>query len=437
MKTFENDAFSVEATEESGCRLFLKVHVSPEPTKKAYKKAVKIVNKQISIPGFRKGRAPDATVISRYSSYVEQEWKEILVNDAYRAALDLTEIYPMNKESIQRPKIESCSQEEGAVVTLSYEHYPTIPDIDFSDISLPEIKQEPISEERVEEIVEEVKRSNADWEDVTDRTVCQGDFVDVSIDAIDVDPPKPIVKDRRFEVDESRLAPWMIKLIIGMKISESVEGLSEVDEKADEDVKKKFKATNVRVTLHAIKKIILPELTDELAKKVGADSIEDMKTKIRSNLEKEAEDQQHQQRIEALEEALLEKYSFDLPASLVEGERIDRIRSHLERLKGDGMSDEEIKNHEQEIEAEVAKETEALLRLYFLNKQIVKQGNLSLTNQELNDELVKQISQNPYLYGKETDKEASKEMVSRMAANLMQRKAKNYALDQVLGRAVT
>ncbi len=432
MKTFENEAFFVEATEEAGCRLSLKVEVRPEASKKAYRKAVKTVNKQISIPGFRKGRAPDATVISRYGSYVEQEWKENLVNDAYRAALDLTKIYPFNKESIQRPKVESCSQEEGAIVTLSYEHYPNLPEINFSELSIPQIEKEPVTDERVEEIVEEVKRSNADWEEVAERAVQQGDFVDVTIDAIDTDPPKPIVKDRRFEVDEKRMAPWLVKLLIGMKVSETAEGLSEIDEKADEETKKNFKPTKVRVTLQAIKKIILPELTEELAKKVGAESVEDMKQKIRTNLEKEAEDIQHGKQTEALEKALLEKYTFDMPTSLVEAERIERIRSRLEELKNQGISDEEIKAREKEIEVGVAKEIDEVLRLYFLEKQIAKQGNITLSNQELNNELIRQINQNPYLYGRDMDQETSKAMVNRMAASLMQRKAKDYALEQVL-----
>lgn len=434
MQKFENSAFSVEATEEPGCKLSVKVHVLPEETKKAYKKAVKLVKKQISIPGFRKGHAPDSTVISKYDSHIDREWKDILVNEAYRAALDLTSIYPMNKESISRPKIVSCSQEEGAVVTLSYEHYPNIPEIDFSKISLPKIAKQAIPEERVEEILEEVKRSHAEWDDVAGRPVERGDFVDLSIDALDLDPPKSIVKDRRFEVSEGRMAPWMLERLVGMEIGSSIEALSEVDENADEETKKKFKPTRVRIDLHAIKKSRLPELTDELAKKMGADSVADMRAKIQVNLEREAEDQMRQKQIEALEKTLLENYPFELPATMVESERVGRIRSRLEELKKEGVSDEEIHSREKEIESEVAAEIDQLLRLYFLNKQIMKQGNISLSNQELNDELVKQISQNPYLYGKEMDKESSRDMINRLASSMLQRKAKEYALSQVLSK---
>ncbi len=432
MKTFENDSFVVEANEEAGCRLSLKIQVLPAPTKNAYKKAVKVVNKQISIPGFRKGRAPDSTVISKYGSHVEQEWKDIVVNDAYRAAVELTNIYPMSKESIQRPKIESCSQDEGAVVTLAYEHYPNTPEINFSDINLPEIAKEPVSEERLNEILEEVRKSHADWEDIEGREVQKNDYVDVSIDSIDVDPPQSIVKDRRLEVGDTQIAPWLRDMLIGMKVADIKEGLSEVDEKADAETKKNFKPTQVRVTLNAIKKIILPELTDELAKTMGADSVEDMQAKIRGNLEKEADEAVRSKRIDALENALLDAYPFALPASIVESERIERIRLHIESLKKDGVSDEQIKAKEQEIEARVSKEVDNSLRLYFLNQQIMKQGKISVSNQELNNELVKQISQNPYMYGKDMDEAASKQMLDRLTSSLMERKAKDYALEQVV-----
>ena len=432
VKTFENDSFSAEATELEGCRVSVKVFVKPNSAQKAYQKAVKIVNKQISIPGFRKGKAPDRTVITRYSSYIEQEWKELIVNDAYRAALDLTNIYPMNKESIQKPKIESCSQEEGAVVQVAYEHYPHIPLVEFSNIKLPTIEKEQVTDEKVNEVLEEVRRTNADWEDIAERPIEEGDFVDISIDSIeDKANPTPIVQDRRFEVAEKRLTPWLQKLLVGMNIGDSVESESELDPHADAGVKKNFKPTKVRVTVHAIKKIILPPVDEELVKKAGASSVEDLKDKIRQNLEKAAEEERENKRFEALENALLEHYHFDLPASIVESERKERISRRIKSLKNENVSDEEVKAKEGQIAREVTTEIDHALRLYFLNKQIAKQGEISVSNQELNDELVRYLTQNPYQYGNETDETATRELVSRMAMAMMQRKAKEYALAQV------
>jgi trigger factor len=430
-KLKENDDYAVEANEGAGCRLFVRVTVKPKQTQKAYQKAVRLVNKQISIPGFRKGHAPDRTVISRYGSYVDQEWKEILVNDAYRAALDLTDIYPLNKESIHKPKIETCSHEEGAVVLISYEHYPHVPPVDFSQINIPAIDKAAVPEEKISEIFEEIRRAHAAWQTIDGRAVEEGDYVDISIDSIQDAVPKEIVKDKRFEVTDKRLPPWLKNLLLGLKVGETAEGESEIDEQAEEHIKQNFTPTKVRITLHAIKKILLPELNDDLAVKAGASSLEELKGKIHQNLDREAEEERMRRRIKALEVALLEKYVFDLPASLVVSEMKTRKAKQIQTLHQENLSEEDKQMQEAALNSQLSSEVDHDLRLYFLNKQIAKQGKISLTNEELNDEIVRYMSQNPYLYGKETDEKATRELVSRMATALMQRKTKEYALSQV------
>ncbi|NGX55520.1 MAG: Trigger factor [Chlamydiae bacterium] len=427
----ENDVYKIEGSEEPGCLLSLKIIIKPLQTQKIFKKAIKKINKEISIPGFRKGKAPDETVISRYSSYVDQEWKELLVNDAYKAALDLTQVYPLRKESIQKPKVESCSQKDGAVVLLSYEHYPIVPTIDLSTITIPETKKEPIDEKRIDEILDEIQRSNADWEDVTDRAVKKGDYVDLTIDSIDEDPPKSIVKDRRFEVKEKRMSPWLTKLLIGLKTGESAEGISELDENADESTKAKFKPTKVKVELHKTLKILLPPVDDELAKKVGAKSKEDLLEKIRANLEKETEDAQKQQQFVELEKALLEKYEFELPVTLKKEEHKERLKAKLKDLKEQNLSDEEIQKEQKKIEEVVEGEIERSLRLYFLEKEISKQGKVKVTNQELNAEIGHFLSQNPMLQAKGLDKDMTQRLFSKLSSDILERKVKEYCLSQV------
>lgn len=414
-KTFENDAYLVEATEKPSCILSLKIVVKPKQAQKAYQKAVKVVNKEISVPGFRKGHAPDRTVISRYATYIEQEWKEILINDAYRASLELTQIYPLNKNSIQKHSLESASQEEGAVVHLSYEHYPQVPEINFSEIKLPAIEHTPVAEKEIDEVLENIRRAHADWEDVEGRPAQEGDFVDVSILSLQEDPPKPIVTDRRFELSEKKCTPWLKKLLLGLSKDESAEGTSELDEEAEASVKKNFQPTPVRVTLHFIKKIILSDLDDEMAKKAGATSVEELRGKIRKNLENGAQEAFSRKRSEALKEALLQKYPFELPASIMESAVSERLASQ----------------QDQSSEEEMTRKVDAEIRSYFLHKQIAQQGKVSISNQELNEAILSYLYQNPYLYQNETDENKTRELVSRISENLMQSKIQAYALSQV------
>lgn len=427
---FQNNSFIIEAQEEPGCRLSLEIQASSEEARKAYKQAIKAVNREISIPGFRKGKAPDATVIKNYNSQVDKEWKELLLNGALQAAFELTNIYPLNKNSIEKPRIEKCSLEEGALIHLAYECYPKVPSIDFSRIKLPHIEKIAPSEVRMDEILLEIQRANADWEDVSGRAVKEGDYVDLTIDAVDEEPPKSIVKDRRFEVSLKRMAPWLFNILIGQETGATLETISEVDDKADESVKAKFKPTQVRIILHAIKKIVLPPLTDELAQKAGGSSLEDLKHKIHANLEQEADEEFKQKRYHELEKALLDHYPFDVPVSLARKEKEQRLKAKIQELKNQKISDEEIKSKEKELKEEVDQEVDQALRLYFLGKQIVQQGNISVSNQELNNELVKQIQQNPQYFGRDMDKETSREVISRISSALMDRKAKEYALSQ-------
>ena len=57
----------------------------------------------------------------------------------------------------------------------------------------------------------------------------------LDIEAIDQDPPKQIVKDRRFEVAKNKMVPGSMKLMLGLEIRRSTEGMSTVDENASED----------------------------------------------------------------------------------------------------------------------------------------------------------------------------------------------------------
>ncbi|MFZ0565535.1 MAG: trigger factor [Chlamydiales bacterium] len=399
IKTIENDLFAIEATEESGCTFSLKVFIKPNETQKIHKQAVKKVNKQISIPGFRKGRAPDETVLSRYGSYVEQEWKDLLLNKAYQAALDLSQVYPLNKESVKSIKIESCGLEEGTTVSLSYEHYPNVPTVEFSDITLPEIEKKPVSEEHVNEKIQEVCRSFAEFEPSSKEVVEKGDYISLSIFSLEEDPPKPIVENHLFHV-EDEMVEFLKNEVIGMKVGERVETVIPENKQ------------KVSITVEAINTMVIPEPTDELAKKAGASSKEKLLEIIRANLEEEAIQEQHTKRLKALEEALLKQYDFDLPASIVEQEKMQRMKN---------------KEQKELPEEEVAKEVNKDLRLYFLNRQIIKQGNISISKEELSDQIT--------LYNKiasNTKGEISREMISRIASRLIESKAKEYALSQVM-----
>jgi len=142
---YKNDNLHVKASREPGSRVKLQIDVSPLASQAAYKKAIKNVNKEVTMPGFRKGKAPDNYIVQNYKSHVDQEWKDVLVNIAFQEAIDLVKIYPFGKNSVQRPTIKEASPENGASIVIEYEAEPEVPEVKIDELTVKKIKEQPIT----------------------------------------------------------------------------------------------------------------------------------------------------------------------------------------------------------------------------------------------------------------------------------------------------
>jgi trigger factor len=83
---FQNENMTVDLKRDPGCLIRLDISLSPLATQAAYQKALKTVNKEVSIPGFRKGKAPQTLILKNYSQHVDREWRELLLNTAFGEA---------------------------------------------------------------------------------------------------------------------------------------------------------------------------------------------------------------------------------------------------------------------------------------------------------------------------------------------------------------
>lgn len=430
--SFEKPGYKVETVEKVGCRLVLRVEVSKEEVDKAFKKALKSVNKEISLPGFRKGKAPEETVLKQHGKAVEQEYRELVVNEAFREALDLVQIYPFNKESIDKVSVEKCSVQEGAVITISYEHYPVVPAINFAEIKLQRIQEPPIDQGQLDEILSEIQKHHSEFEEIMGRKALVGDFVDLTIEKMDETPPRALASNRRFEMADQRMSKWLRSMIVDLEIGQSKEALTELEENATEEQKASFTPIPIRVTLLAIKKSLLPPLDDELAKKEGFDTLEALRASIRENLAKEVHEQLYEQKVKLLEQALLETCTFALPSKAFEQEYRYFKEKEIAALEKKRLPEEERKKAEAQLEVELAPVVEKHLRLRFLLNEIGKREHISLSTEELNARIHDRISADPFyalLY--KQDKETFRKLISGMSAEFLEKKVKEHILGLV------
>lgn len=355
-KEFKNEHLTVSLLEEPGCMVKLDISVSPEATKAAFLKALKSVNKEVSIPGFRKGRAPNDLVLSHYKKYVEEEWKDVVLNTAFSEAIELIEKRPHNARAVKKPHVKSVSKEEGTQFTIEFETTPTVPDLDLSDFTLPEVSKQQVSEESVNEFIEELRLKMSEWETIEDRAVEDGDYVDLDIESLD-DPDFMICEDTRFFIS-NKTAKWLHNLVIGATPGAVLEGVSEKEphehacdssctENHEHD---EFTPTRCRITVKAIKKPIKPEIDDEFAKKIAAGSLEKLFENARSKLEKDAEEEKNHKIKEDLKKQIELKYLFDIPRSFLTSKNSEELTQ---------------------------------LRLFFLAKEFAAKHNIQVTNNDV------------------------------------------------------
>lgn len=402
-KQFNSENVSVLMTRAPGAKVKLDIQVSPVGADAAYQKALKNVNKEVNIPGFRKGKAPDSYIIQNYGKFIDQEWREILLETAFKEAMQLVQVYPYNDKSLERPNIRSISRDKGASISIEYEAYPEIPSIDTQSLVLKNVHPKAINDEDVDQVLHEIRLHHAAWEEISDRPVQEGDYIDLDIDAIE--EGKNVCKDTRFEVKEGVMAPWLHRLVIGKNINDTMEGTSEkqketpcetcVTEGSEEHHHhhhdhSHFIPTKCSITIKSIKNAILPELNDELAEKTGVKTIQELLPRIRQDLEQRENEHVKSILHTQLEDQLLDKFPFDIPSSLTKKEIKERVDYEISQLSP-SLSEEEKKNRTSEIEQRVAQNINDAYRLAFLSNKIAKDHHIEVTSQEIVQEYMRQM----------------------------------------------
>jgi len=388
-------------------------------TQKEYAQALKGMNKQVSLPGFRKGRAPDALIIKHYQQHIEEDWRKALINKAFQMATEISDIYPYKRESIQKVDMVSCSLEEGCRIAIQFEAMPDTSDIDFASLNFEEVAEVPVTDQKIDQIVEDIRYRFADWKKIEDRPIQEGDFVDVDIEDRD-EPGTYICRDTRLEVKKGKMGSWLVDLLIGMHSGQSAEAQSTLDEGL-EGVD--FQPTNCRVTAKSIYESVLPQLDDTLAEKAGVKDAAKLRSKVIADLTTLHKRQAAEKRREILRAHLVENYPFDLPASLVESEIQRRLQQRLKEASA-ALPQEEMA----ELEKTTRQEAEEMLRWHFIVHEIAAKEKIGVAKNELATEALRyQYSQQNA--GKSSRAEQpSEELMNMIYASLLARNVVDFLI---------
>jgi trigger factor len=409
------------------CIIELEVETSFDLVKDAKKEALKELKKEITISGFRKGKAPDELILKKYPEAFKNKLEKKIADLAFIESHKNEKLPSLSSGSKIIYKLLSYSLEQGAKIHFTYETEPEVPAIDTKDFKLKSEKKPEITQKEVDEAIRQIRFFHANWSEVT-RPIQEGDYVIIDLDSLESTSPQRVFSDTRFEVSDKGMAQWMKKLVIDSKVGDLLEGMSEPDEDAPLEEKEKFKPKKVLVTIKKIEEATLPELNDEFAKKVGALSIKEMKESIKNMLIQQAERKHNQENRKKVNEFLLKNYKFEIPDSLLKSEIEYRKNTYLKNPEFKKKYDNMPQKEKEELEKEIIKHSEAAIRIFYISKKIVTDYKINISDEEIKQEAINIIYNE--LGKKPEPKDIPKDIYALAFSRLVLTKAEDYVLDQ-------
>jgi len=304
----------------------LTIEVEPGELEKSREKAYHLLVSKISIPGFRKGKAPRAVLEQHVGKEsLLEEALEQLMPQLYQEA-----VKSQGLEPIAEPQIK-VTQTEPVVFQAIVPLKPTIELGDYHDIK---VKPEPveIGNDGIETAMEQIRQKQAVLSPV-DRPVQFGDSVTMDIEA-SVDG-KTLLNHKSivYEVEQNSAVPLpgFAENLIG--VEKNRERIFTLHVPDDYGVKEfGGKECLCKVAVSEIKEKELPDLSDELAQTIGYDNLTSLHEKVAADLRAKAEQRSYLELRQKVLDAIIERSSVDYPLILEEREIAYILEDEARRL---------------------------------------------------------------------------------------------------------
>ncbi|MCB1128060.1 MAG: trigger factor, partial [Verrucomicrobiae bacterium] len=374
------------------CKRLLRVELDGEAVKQAFAEATRHYLRNVRLPGFRPGKAPQHLVVRQFADGIKDEAKRRLLNDSYPKALEENKLRPIIKPEVEEGELAE-GQPFSYTVTVEIEPEFTLPEYKGVPVRLEEARVTDADLERAFEVLREQKAS---YEDV-DRAVSSGDFVVVKYTGscegkpiTDFNPTaRGLTKQENYwlEVRTDHFIPGFTDQLLGAARGDH----RTVQVKFPEDFVIKEvagKDGTYEVDLLEIKEKKLPPLDDELAKAYKAEDLTRLREGVTKDLERELEEKRRRTIREQLLNSLLSRAPMELPETLVQHETrnvvYDIVKSNAER----GVPKEAMDQQQDQIYALASNSAQERLKVRFMFERIAEAEKIGVTQQELSQRVL-------------------------------------------------
>jgi trigger factor len=332
--------------------------VSPTETKESTKREISVeipaaevtretdaliqkYQKLARLPGFRKGHVPASIIRQRFAEDIKTDVVDSLVPRYFRQEADKQGLIP-----VSQPQVTDLHIHDGEPLRFkaSFEILPEIKVDGYKELRAEKPVIE-ITDDEVEQALNHLREQHATYSAIEGRALADGDFAQVALDG----KPKggegqPVhMDDVLVEIGGKNTMPEFNENLRGASAGE--EKTFEVKYPEDSSDKRLAGQTfDYTVKVLSLKQKSLPELNDEFAKELGEfTSIDDVKKRIRENMEEEKRHTAEHEAKDKLVAELVKRNHFEVPEAMVDRQIDVRLERGLRALAAQGMRAEDMK----------------------------------------------------------------------------------------------
>jgi len=345
-------------------------------------KAVKKIGKQITVPGFRKGKVPPARVLALHGDDVRRETQDELVQSVWEEAREKEKIRPVGN-----PSVVDLQFTEGEPIRF-VARFEVLPEIELTGLA--ELKVDDkivkVTDADVEEEIQRLREARSEIVDSAKEETAPGDLALATLYryAPGADPasdePEETSEDVLIEVGSERNPPELDKALLGLGVGEMRVFTNSVIGEGEEK-----QEVPGRVLLKGVKERSLPEVNDDFIKGLGLgpETVDAMKAEIRDRLVTGRSDKARAEQDDQAVKHLLERNPLEMPKALVEHEAESRIRRGMENLSRQGV---DLKTIDVDWASEferARKAAEEALRADYLLELAADASSIEVTDEDL------------------------------------------------------
>ena len=313
----------------------VEVEVDGKTFMEAVAKVFKKQAKKISVPGFRKGKAPRAIIEKIYG---EDVFYDDAMQDCYPEALDAA----CNEAGLKVVAVTGLEatqvSKEGFAFKATVVVEPEIEIKDYDGIEVEKLSTE-VTEEMIDEEIDRVRERNSRMVTVEDRAAENGDTVVIDFegfcDGEAFEGGK--AEEYNLELGSGNFIPGFEEQIVGHNSGDEFT----IDVKFPEEYQAenlKGKDAQFKIKLHEIKKKELPEVDDDFVKDVSEkDTVAEYRDELKEQIAKRLEGESERDLDDKLTNAVIEKVEGEIPDQMVDNEAQNMIREMDMRLRQQGM----------------------------------------------------------------------------------------------------